>query len=249
MIPAKELKRLKSLKQKKYRYRYSQFLIEGKRLIDEAVTSQANVIQAWYHTDYDYPDKVLLDKLDQKQIPHEEVTKNEINILSDTVHNQGIVALVKFPEQKQLTDNSNQNWIYLDNVSDPGNLGTILRTADWFGIRNIGFSHNCVDPYNPKVVRGGMGAHFHISIHTEVDLNDIKAMGHTILAADQSGTSLSKCNASSITKWCLVLGSETHGISEEITPLIDHFVAIPGTGKAESLNIAVAGGILMFLLK
>ena len=218
-------------------------------MIEEAVTSQANVIQVWYHNDCDYPNQVLLDKLDQRQIPFEEVTRNEINILSDTVHNQGIVALVNFPEQKQLTDKSNQNWIYLDNVSDPGNLGTILRTADWFGIQNIGLSLNSTDPYNPKVVRGGMGAHFHISIHTVVDLNDIKEMGYIILAADQCGTPISKSFASRITKWCLVLGSEAHGISEKITPLIDHFVAIPGMGNAESLNVAVAGGILMYQLR
>ena len=218
-------------------------------LVEEALGSDADVLQIWTHSEFKN-EKII----NTKNIPHQEISEKELKKISDTVHNQGIVALLKLPEEISCEMGENKNWVYLDEVRDPGNLGTILRTSDWFGVKQVALSPKCVDPYNPKVVRGGMGAHFHLKIHTEVDLKAIKEMGHTVIAADPKGVSSEMVleesfgQVSSYKKWCLVLGSEVHGISKEIKPLVDQFVAIPGRGKAESLNVAVAAGILLFIL-
>ena len=136
------------------------------------------------------------------------------------------------------------NWIYLDNVSDPGNIGTLLRTAAWFGINNIALSAKCVDPFNPKVVRSAMGAHFLLNIFGDVDLVEFKNNKYCIIGADQNGSPVYGFNFDN-EKWVLVIGNEGHGISENSKEYIQHFISIPSKGSGNSLNAAVAGSILI----
>ena len=139
------------------------------------------------------------------------------------------------------------NFLILDNISDPGNMGTILRTAIWFGIKDVILSSECVDLYNSKVVRSGMGAHFHLN---QIVINSLDNLipklqkdGFSIIGAELDGTSINKFTVPS--KWALVLGSEAHGISPYIKSSLDESVTIPNKDNLESLNVAVAAGIIL----
>jgi len=165
--------------------------------------------------------------------------------ISDAVTPPGIIATFSLPKQGTPDFSKRLNWLYLDRIRDPGNLGTLLRTSAWFHITHVALSPRCIDPYNPKVVRSGMGAHFHLSIYNNMDLSEYKAHKFTIIGADQKGTPLSNTTASGSVPWVLVLGSEVHGISLKNIPLLDCAVSIPRVGKGDSLNVAIAGGILL----
>ena len=131
-------------------------------------------------------------------------------------------------------------------------MGTLLRTAAWFGIKSIFLSPKCVDPFNSKVIRSAMGAHFYFS-HFEYILNDdlfINLDKHKveILGSDIKGNSINNLNYKIPKKWCLILGNESHGISKSIQKHITNTVSIPGFTNIESLNVSIAGGILMNIL-
>ena len=225
-------------------------MVEGVRLVEEAV--KAGRVESVFHCSDAFSSErslALMTELKMKDIPIVEIDEKEMDILSDTVQNQGVVALATIPVHyfSQL-GSLKENWLYLDSVRDPGNLGSMLRTADWFGLNNIALSSASADPYNPKVVRGGMGAHFHLNVHPDLPLSDLKKSGKKIIAAVKDSTPISKLDLNESGEWCLVMGSEADGISEESRSLADQFVFIPGTGEAESLNVAVATGILLYQL-
>lgn len=150
------------------------------------------------------------------------------------------MALVHIPEQKELQvqDYKNQHTLVLDDIQDPGNLGTIIRTAEWFGFQQIICSIGTVDAYNPKVVQATMGSLSRIQIHY-IDLKSfIKEVKIPVYGALLDGDSIYE------TDWTheglIILGNEGNGISEEIIELVDQPVTIPRIGEAESLNVAVA---------
>jgi len=247
MLSKNELKRLRSLRQKKYRLKLNRFMVEGVRLVEEAV--KAGRVESVFHCSDAFSSErsmALMTELKMKDIPIVEIDEKEMDILSHTVQNQGVVALATIPVHyfSQL-GSLKENWLYLDSVRDPGNLGSMLRTADWFGLNNIALSSASADPYNPKVIRGAMGAHFHLNVHPDIPLNDLKKSGKKIIAAIQGTTPISELDVKESEEWCLVMGNEANGISQENQSLADQFVSIPGTGGAESLNVAVAAGILL----
>ena len=245
MISENELKRLTRLKQKKYRLQEKRFLVEGVRLVEEALYAEA--AEAVLCLPEKQPqDRIaaLLNAVEKAKIPIKEIDHRSLKDLTETVAQQGVVAVTRIPENLELRSLEG-NWLYLDQIRDPGNLGTILRTADWFGVANVALSPGTADPYNSKVVRSAMGAHFHLRIRTEATLPPFGSAGYTVLAADSLGEPMKKNTLLSRDKWCLVMGSEASGISGENRPHIDHFVSIPGSGRAESLNVAVAAGIFL----
>ena len=225
-------------------------MVEGVRLVEEAV--KAGRVESVFHCSDALSSErstALMTELKMSNIPIMEIDKKEMEILSDTVQNQGVVALATIPVHHYSQPASlKDNWLYLDSVRDPGNLGSMLRAADWFGLKNIALSPASADPYNPKVVRGGMGAHFHLNVHRDIPLSDLKKSGKRIIASVQDSTPISELDLKESEEWCLVMGSEADGISEESRSLADQFVSIPGTGEAESLNVAVATGILLYQL-
>lgn len=253
MIQRKKLKRIRSLSQKKFRVEYGLFLIEGVRLVEEALSAHADIVEIWHTKELGASERGsrFLRDLDSRSVQHVQTDILNLKQISHTVHGQGIVAAVRTAEQADLEEGKNDNWLFLDEIRDPGNMGTILRTADWFALKHVALSKKCVDVYNSKVVRSGMGAHFHLALHESQDLGEIKKLGHTIIAADPQGkpiTQIQELSTQSPEKWCLVVGSEAHGISSRIKPLVDHFFSIPGSGRAESLNAAVAAGIMLHRL-
>ena len=231
-------KQVKSLHLKKYRSLNNQFIVEGSRSVSSAIDAKAIIDSVFYTLDFSKKNPTILEKLNK--IPSGIVSSKEIRKLSPSTNPSGILATCKIPKFEPF--NKNKNIIFLDNVSDPGNLGTILRTALWFGIDQIGYSSKSIDPYNPKVVRSAMGAHFSISWLGELSLDDIK--GYKILGADHRGKSIHTINIDN-QRWALIMGSEAQGISKSAHSCIDELIGISKVGEGESLNVGVSMGILL----
>jgi TrmH family RNA methyltransferase len=248
------IKYLASLRHKKYRQRYAKFLVEGMRMCEEAL--QSDLVEALFFTPK-FPDSErgsqLIANAQGRSVDIVKVSSAEFSKLIETVHSQGVFALIRMPSPSPLsTDWREQKTVLaLDAISDPGNLGTIIRTADWFAVDTLLLGLGCVELYNPKVVRSTMGSMFHLPIHGNVDLSHelpkLKACGFRICAGDaHTGTPIEDFNWPS--KIVLLVGSEPKGIKPELHRLIDDFVHIPKLGQAESLNVATATGILLFTI-
>jgi len=241
MIINAELKHIRSLHNKKGRYTYGQYIIEGRRLFQEAILTNELLHLAYYTENFQNSYPNLVNDI-IKKCPTKKIKATEMKTVSTTETPSGILGICTIPDNYRPKDQLAGNWLFLDNISDPGNMGTLLRTAAWFGINKISLTGDCVDIYNPKVVRSGMGAHFNINCMLDSKLKQF-ATTHTIIAADQHGHNLTQIEIS--TPWVIVLGSEAHGISKNTRKCIKHFIAIPRIGAGESLNVAVAGGVMM----
>ncbi len=246
MLTQNELKYYSSLHQKKIRRKEKKFIVEGQRLIDEALNSELKfevlIINEGYQKKT-FPD---LSK-HKKNIRIEQISDKKFLKLCDTESPQGIVAVLNIPVT-YLNISDNENLIVaLDNISDPGNVGTIIRTCDWFGIKNIIVSNGSVDVYNPKVIRSTMGSIFNINVHGSSslinDLMDLKSNGWTILCSDMDGENIFKQKEKK--RSVLVLNNEAHGPSDEVTKIADKIITIPKFGNAESLNVASAAAIMV----
>lgn len=235
---------LKSLKFAKYRKHYNKYLIEGKRLIQSALKTHIKINSIYCSEFFKNENKTWIKKNLTKTTNIKTINNKQLLSISNTKSPSGIIAYCTIPLEKNL-DLNQRKWLYLDKISDPGNLGTLMRSAAWFGVLNIAFSPNCVDPYNPKTVRSAMGAHFDISINTNIKLDKFKS-SHKIICGSTSGKNI--INYSFPNKCVLVLGNEAHGISEENQKFIEENVSIDKTGSGESLNIAAAGAIFLYML-
>jgi len=250
MISKNKLKYLSSLKIKKYRLKENLLLIEGSRLINESIKAHALIESIYYTKKFANNENniSLINVCEDKSIKLIEVSEKDINQLSDSINNQGIIAVINMPQKTE--DYIYNHQLILDSISDPGNLGNIIRTADWFGLKNIYLSENSIDPYNSKVIRSAMGAHFYINIilidiiqHMEI----LKKNNFNIIGADIIGKNLYSWDVPD--KWALILGNEAHGISDKIRKFIDYNITIPKRGNIESLNVAMAGGIFLSHVK
>mgnify|MGYP001340988769 CR=1 FL=1 len=162
MISKNKIKLLKSLKLKKYREEYKLTIIEGLRLVEEAINLNTNINHIWMTPKSVNINQDLLKKINSKKINYDIIDQKNLKLISDTNNNQGIIAEIDIKEHfnVKLNDIKSNNIVILDNVSDPGNLGTIFRTCAWYNIKNIILTSNTVDPFNFKSLRSGMGAHF-----------------------------------------------------------------------------------------
>ena len=167
--------------------------------------------------------------------------------ITQTVTPSGVLAVCSLPKITELPSTIASNWLYLDKIADPGNLGTLLRSAAWFGTTQVALSPHCADLFNPKVMRGGMGAHFSLQMVTNCDLRQFKSSDHLIIGADHRGMSIVDFNHNA-KDWVLVIGSEAHGISKENSNHIKYSLSIPAKGSGNSLNAAVAGSIMLYCL-
>lgn len=240
------LSHLRKYLKKSIRKQHRKFLVEGNKMISEALENGFEVDTLVYEMG---KGKDHIDLISHKNV-NESFNTNRKNIsaISDVEAPQGITALINYPEHSKIPGNSNEKIILaLDSISDPGNLGTIIRSASWFGIEGVICSKNSVEIFNSKVIRSSMGGVFHIPIWEEVDLVDtlsnLKKKDYKILGTSPSGKSLSQINSDKIV---IVIGNEARGVSEEVGNICNETVCIPGTGSAESLNAAVSAGIIMY---
>ncbi|TKC10848.1 RNA methyltransferase [Pedobacter polaris] len=238
MLSKSQISFIKSLHQKKYRKENGIFIIEGIKSITEFINSSYQIHSIYYTSQY-----LPLLPQNTANIKLFEVNNAELEKISTLQTPQGILALIHTPLQQKLYPKNLQNSfsLVLDNVQDPGNFGTIIRTADWFGIRYIICSENTVEAYNPKTVQSTMGSLCRVNI---VYTNLASFLSETTLpvfGALLNGNDIYK------TDWgkegLILLGNEGHGIGEELIEKITEPVTIPNFGKAESLNVAVSAAI------
>ncbi|MFQ6604788.1 MAG: TrmH family RNA methyltransferase [Fidelibacterota bacterium] len=237
-----KLKQLRALHQKKYRDLQGRYLAEGRRTVSEMLLASGPVEEILLREGPDTTMKDLAVQAEKAGITVHCMNGKTYDRITRTTHPAGIAAVCRVVPG---TSNREGNWIYLDRISDPGNAGTILRTAVWFGCTNMAFSPASVDAYNPKVVRAAMGAHARCNIVEQTSWQDLPVT--TILAADMSGTPVEESPLPA-EPWMLVLGSEAHGLSPELKQVATMQVAIPRRGQGESLNVSVAAGILLYRL-
>jgi rRNA methylases len=246
------IKDVKSLKSRKAREDKELFYVEGSRIVDEALKDNADIIEVIVAEAFaiDPQNESMLSRMDLLNIKVYYIADKLFKELTDTETPQGILAVMKI--KKTDPDNIAKNkglFVILDSIRDPGNMGTIIRTADAAGFSGIIVSKGCVDVYNPKVLRSTMGSIFHIPIYqydkTIDAIRFIKTKGYKVLASHLDG-SVSVFDAKIGESAAIVIGSEAEGISEEAAAMADILVRIPMAGRAESLNASVAAGILMY---
>jgi RNA methyltransferase, TrmH family len=247
VLSVNELKYYTSLKVKKYRQDEKKFFVEGKKQIEEGLKSSWTCEIIFHTPDFGENDKSFLRQVKSKVTRLEEIKTIDFNKLSDTKSPQGIISVFHqkvFPPNELIPG---KPLVLLENISDPGNLGTILRSCDWFGIKNIILNKDCADIYNPKVIRSTMGSIFHLNLFQPEDylsvIRKLKSKGYKILTADTEGTSYKKYKYQA--KTILVLASESHGPTKEILKISDEKITIDRIGNAESLNVAGAAAVLL----
>ena len=243
MISQSDIKRIRSLKSKKGRQEHGQFMIEGYRIVKTYLENQVGIIDVYYTKSFKQKHKRfnLLSKNSEKELVL--ITEKLMSQISDAITPSGIICICK-TIRIPVPNFSAQTWLYLYQLSDPGNTGSLLRTAAWFNIKNIAFSPYSIDPFNPKIVRSAMGAHIHIDIHINMGLEQFQDNNYLTIGADQNGKEVID-QFVSLHKRVIVLGGEAHGIGQTIKHKLDKIVSVPKMGYGESLNVAAAGAILM----
>ena len=250
MISKNELKYFTSLLQKKFRQQEEKFIVDGLKIIEEGLNSSYKCeVVIVTHTFIDsFPEVInILRKKDQRI---EELKSVDFQKISDTKSPQGIAAVFnKNYPKKNLSELKEKIVVLIDNVSDPGNLGTIIRTCDWFGIYNILITNDSVEYLNPKVVRSSMGSIFHLNIYDEVfenDLLNLKNNGYQLICSDVKGKSVYSYHSNK--KVIVSFSNESLGPSEMVKTNTVDFITIQGTGSAESLNGSSAAAIILSCL-
>lgn len=244
-----KLKYFCSLKIKKYRQQEKKFIIEGIKFCQEAFNASAKVDAFLFCPQIVSEENVatILTICDSQSIPVYQLAPEMVKTLSDTVNSQGVFCILN-ELNNSIHPSRSSILLALDAVNDPGNLGSIIRTADWFGLSGVFIGENCADLYNPKVLRATMGSIFHLPIISTQNLaQEIRALkdsGFTIYGADVRGEFFYKQIQYS-PPHILILGSESQGISDNLLALCDYSIKIPAKGKAESLNVAIANGIIL----
>ena len=260
MLTSAKIKDIKKLNEKsKARREAGLFVIEGPKMFIEAPLEWINKV---------YVTKEFLDEADKgvltdgstniraaemiQWMEHEVITKEQMSKISDTQTPQGILCILKAPKYSldSMLGNTNDKCLYmvLEDIQDPGNLGTIFRTGEGAGVSGIILSKGCVDIFNPKTIRSTMGSIYRVpfvymdNIHDAI--NTLKTKGINVYAAHLKG----KCyhDEVSYAKTAFLIGNEGNGLKDETANLADTYIKIPMNGELESLNAAVASAILMY---
>lgn len=239
MLSKAQNKHIRSLTQQKFRDEHAEFVAEGTKIAAEWLASGRLVkrvvaTQGWIAEN----GKMLTG------IPHDlvaEVSISEMAQLSQLSTPSDVLLVLPLPAEQSLS--SAGGWyLALDGLQDPGNVGTLIRIADWFGIQHVLCMPGCADPFSPKVVQSAMGGHLRVAIHRQVRPQHIEALELPVYAATLHGQDV--YDAPRAKSGILVIGNEARGISPEIATMASVTVTIPRKGGAESLNAAVSAGIL-----
>ena len=248
------IREIRSLSQKKVRDELDLFVVEGLRLVRDAAESAFDIPEAFSTASFEASPGGghLMALLRARGTACRQVTPRELSRFADTVNAQGVVAVVRRRNESagELIRRTAPPALLvgLDGIADPGNLGSIVRSCDWFGAGGILLGRASVDLYNPKVVRATMGGIFHVPVVTGLDLPvaalQAKEQGYTIYVADPRAD-LFDGDVRFPERSLIVFGNEAHGVSEDLSRVADERVAIRRYGAAESLNVGVACGILL----
>ena len=234
MITQNQIKLIKSLTFKKNRDKHQLFIVEGRKNVAELIDSDYEIHSL-------FATKNWIN--DHSNICAIKVTRSELERISNQKNPDTVLALVKIKYSPIFSDSG--VILVLDNVSDPGNMGTIIRMCDWFGVSSIICSSNTVDSYNPKVVQSAMGSIFRVSIFYTDLLEYLKDVKFPVYGAFMNGENIQ--NVKFPKDFYLVMGNEANGIREDVAKLINRSVKIKKLGeKTESLNVAIATSILLY---
>ena len=233
------IKNIKKLKEKKYRL--DSYIVEGIKMVKEAINENQEIALIAIREDFKID-------FDTKNIKTVTISNKIFNDISDVKTPQGILAVIKKNQNNQIETNSDYI-LALDSLQDPGNMGTIIRTADSANINQIIINKTTVDPYSPKVIRSTMGAIYRTNIIEVEDLKttlkEIQSKGFQIITTDLKATqSIYDINYNN--KTVVVIGNEANGVSQEILQTADKKVIIPMLGKTESLNASIAASIMIY---
>ena len=243
------IKRIIKLKEKKYRKEYNEYIIEGVKIVEEAIEEKAKIKQIIISEDAinsELVQKHLKEKL--QKIDYIQVPSNIFKLISEVEKPHGVLAVIEKENGGEYIDYNQDIILALDDLQDPGNLGTIIRTADSVGLNQSLISKGTTDPYNSKVIRSTMGAIFRVKIVECEDLkqtlkrlqeNNFKVMV-TDLGTDKSIYDIK------LQKNVIVIGNEANGVSKEIKKIADTKAIIPMFGKTESLNASIATGVILY---
>lgn len=234
-ISKNQLKLITSLSQKKYRQKHKLFLAEGVKVVNEFLNSNFELHQLFKTSDFNF---------NGDYIQHQEISEADLKKISNLKTPNKVVGIFKIPKQQKFDEKG--LILALDGINDPGNLGTIIRLCDWFGIKNLLCSLETVDCYNPKAVQASMGSLIRVNINY-INLTEFLATSNLpTFIADMDGKNVYKTNLPE--EGVLVMGNEASGIADEIKKIVSHKIAIPRFGElqeTESLNVATATAILL----
>jgi TrmH family RNA methyltransferase len=244
MISQADLKRVRALQEKKHRFEGRRFLVQGRKVVLELLTSswRAEMIlaseeaAAWVH-----------DVAARKKVPVHVLPPHELDRVGTFEKGNELVAVAVIPDQPRFRPpGKGELFLALDGVRDPRNMGGILRIADWFGVRQVVCSQDCIEIYNPKCVQSTMGSLFRVEVRYARLFDELPmcgAAGAHVFFADMDGESM--YDAALERPAVLVLGSESHGLSEGVRAVMAaKVISVPRVGKAESLNVAMAASAL-----
>lgn len=246
MLSKEKLKYYQKLLLKKFRVQEQKFIAEGKRLIHEALDSKYFCETILATKEFADNQNDLIRIIEKKHISYQIIPNKDFTKLSTTKNSQEILGVFKIPEQKNKIDDSSLI-VGLENISDPGNLGTILRSCEWFGIKTVILSRECAEIYNPKVVRSSMGAIFKLNIILDTDLTEkiteMKDRNYIAYFADMKGIDYRKVNYNE--KLILTFCNEAFGPSEKLKAVCDGSITIPRKGNIDSLNVSAATAVIL----
>jgi len=235
MVSKSQISLVKSLQQKKFRREHRLFVAEGYKSVSEFIASGYQMHTVYHTTTV----AAKLYKL-SKKVNFQDISAADLQKMSNLTTPQEVLAVIHLPHWPKLTQSNllKRFTLVLDGVQDPGNLGTIIRTADWFGIQNIICSEDTVDAYNPKVVQATMGSLARVNLHY-TDLSSLlQQLNLPVFGALLNGDNIYTTNFGH--EGLVVMGNEGNGLRPEIQELITKAVTIPRWGQAESLNVAIA---------
>lgn len=242
------IKHIKRLKEKKYRDKYGEYIVEGLKLINEAIQENVDIKHIVVCDGCDNSEMIESHlKYEMARIDFIYVPQNIFKMVSDVENPQGVLAVIRKKNNEEIKTNEDLILV-LDDIQDPGNLGTILRTADSVGLKQILVSKGTADAYNPKVVRSTMGAIFRVNVIECVDLKNIlkelKNSNYKVMITSlKAKKTIYEVNYK---KKIIVIGNESNGVSNDIQKISDEQVIIPMLGKTESLNASVATGVILY---
>ncbi len=241
MLPKSKIKIVKSLKHKKNRINSNLFIVEGIKSFNEVINSGYQIEFTAMSGDT-YKSFYSKKKLNNLYV----VSSDEVNKLSSLSNNNSLISVVKKRNlENKLIDYSNLV-IALDSINDPGNLGTIIRTADWFNIKSIICSRNTVDVYNSKVIQSTMGSFTRVNVFYDELENILNNKDVKVYGTSTNGDDIKKVGK--LKSGIILFGSESDGISENLKRYIDQWISIRRVGGAESLNVSVSAGVILHKL-
>ena len=235
---------IRSLKRRSERWAKRLMVVEGVKCILELLQSPWEVERIYFTSDHEGGASLSSLQASSTGVEFVSVSAKDMEMMSALKTAPGLLAVAHMPDP---SPHGPGLWLYLDDINDPGNVGTLIRVADWFGLAGVVLSSATADPFGPKAVQSAMGSTFHVPLRIQ-NLRDLPEDWRSRVAGLDAGGKDLHTQAPSELPTLLVVGSESHGMSQEVKASCHDILSIPGAGRAESLNASVAGAVAVSAL-